>query len=86
MLDKNMNAWHFKLLSVIYFQNMCIVTCDFYLKKIAHCFAFKTVLVLRFRYLVIRDIQLSHQLYNNYNIPDCGLHNGTKLSNSMSNC
>ena len=27
----------FKLLSVIYFQNMCIVTCDFS-RKIAHCF------------------------------------------------
>ena len=23
----------FKIMSVIYFQNMCIVTCDFYLKK-----------------------------------------------------
>ena len=28
MLGKNTNAQHFKPLSVIYFQNMCIVTCD----------------------------------------------------------
>ena len=34
-------------------------------KKIAHCFAFWTVLVLLFRYLVISNIQLGHQLYNN---------------------
>ena len=29
MLDKNTNARHFKLLSDIYFQNMCYVTSDF---------------------------------------------------------
>ena len=30
MLDKNTNACHFeKILLVIYFQNMCIVTCGF---------------------------------------------------------
>ena len=30
----------FKLLSVIYFQNMCIVTCDFYSKKISAMLCF----------------------------------------------
>ena len=44
---------------------MCIVTCDFKSKTLAHCFAFLTVCVLLFQYVVIRNIQLGHQLYNN---------------------
>ena len=41
LYDKNTNTGHFKLPSVIYFQNMCNVTCDFIRNNSeAHCFAF----------------------------------------------
>ena len=40
MLDKNINAWHFKVLSDIYFQSMCIVTCNFLGEKISALISF----------------------------------------------
>ena len=71
----------FKLLSVICFQNMCIVTSNFRRKnrRIALlsnrlCYCCSGIYLLETSNLVINCI---------ITVPDCGLPNGTKLSNVM---
>ena len=58
---------NFKLLSVIYFQNfkICAMDMRFLVERNSAllCFLY-AFFVLPFRYLVIRNIKLGHQLYN----------------------
>ena len=69
----------FKLLLVIYFQNMCIVTCDFFLENISALLCF----LLRFRYCCsgIKLLEKSNSVINCImTVPDCDLPKGAKLS------
>ena len=73
----------FKLLSVIYFHNMCILTCDFSRKNSAFL-SFLDGFGIAVSVLVIRNIQLSNSALNCIiTVPDCGIPNGIKLSNFM---
>ena len=69
----------FKLLSGIYFQNMCIVTCDFRRKNRRIALLFKRLWYCNSR---IYLLEASNSVINYIiTVPDCGLPNGTKLSN-----
>ena len=71
----------FKLLVVIFFSKY--VHCDmrFLVENISALFCFLDGLGMLFQYSVIRNIQLGHHCI--MTVPDCGLPNGTKLSNLM---
>ena len=61
MIDKNTNTGHFKLLPVIYLH------CDMQVlvEKNSALLCFLDGFGILFQYLVITNIQLGHQLYNN---------------------
>ena len=65
MLDKNTNARHFYTAVGYIFSKYKHCDMRFLVEKNSAWHCFLDGLVLLFRYLVIRNIQLGHKLYNN---------------------